>query len=114
MTTTYVSKSSSGGLLEFEGANFLRSRLVMATLSGKSVKIRAIRARDQNPGLCEYEASFVRLMDKLTNGSRIEVSETGTTLFYQPGRLFTDKKSDKFSNIGLCFQRSFDRRQNRA
>lgn len=91
MTTTYTKKSSSGSLLEFEGSNFLRSRLVMATLSGKSVKIRAIRSRDQNPGLREFEASFVRLMDKMTNGSRIEVSETGTTLFYQPGLLIGGK-----------------------
>ncbi|XP_029469463.1 RNA 3'-terminal phosphate cyclase-like protein isoform X2 [Rhinatrema bivittatum] len=27
-------------------------------------------------------------MDKITNGSRIEINETGTTLYYQPGLLF--------------------------
>ena len=76
---------SSGNVLEFEGCNFLRCRLVLATLSGQAVKIRKIRARDENPGLKEYEASFIRLMDKMTNGSKVEVSETGTTLYYQPG-----------------------------
>ena len=25
----------------------------------------------------DFEASFIRLMDKLTNGSRIEINETG-------------------------------------
>jgi len=27
----------------------------------------------------DFEASFIRLLDKLTNGSRIEVNETGNT-----------------------------------
>jgi len=38
-------------------------------------------------GLTEYEASLIRLFDKITNGSKIEVNETGTSLFYQPGNL---------------------------
>lgn len=75
----------SSTLLEFEGANFLRARLQLATLSGRSIRIRKIRQSDQNPGLHEAEASLIRLIDKLTNGSRIEVNETGTELFYQPG-----------------------------
>lgn len=37
--------------------------------------------------LAEFEASFIRLLDKLTNGSRIEVNETGTAVLYQPGLL---------------------------
>jgi len=73
--------------VSFEGANFLRQRLVLATLSGKAVKIKKIRAKEQNPGINEYESSFIRLLDKITNGSRIEVNETGTALYYQPGLL---------------------------
>uniref|UniRef100_A0A8C0B5N7 RNA 3'-terminal phosphate cyclase domain-containing protein n=1 Tax=Buteo japonicus TaxID=224669 RepID=A0A8C0B5N7_9AVES len=30
---------------------------------------------------------FIRLIDKVTNGSRIEINQTGTTLYYQPGLL---------------------------
>ncbi|XP_056259671.1 RNA 3'-terminal phosphate cyclase-like protein isoform X1 [Seriola aureovittata] len=37
---------------------------------------------------CNFEASFIRLLDKVTNGSRIEINQTGTVLFYQPGLLF--------------------------
>nr|XP_033781473.1 RNA 3'-terminal phosphate cyclase-like protein isoform X1 [Geotrypetes seraphini] len=76
-----------GHCLSYEGCNFLRQRLVLATLSGRSVKIRRIRARDESPGIRDFEASFIRLMDKITNGSRIEINETGTTLYYQPGLL---------------------------
>ncbi|KFV48534.1 RNA 3'-terminal phosphate cyclase-like, partial [Tyto alba] len=36
----------------------------------------------------DFEASFIRLIDKVTNGSRIEINQTGTTLYYQPGLLY--------------------------
>uniref|UniRef100_T1IWQ7 F5/8 type C domain-containing protein n=1 Tax=Strigamia maritima TaxID=126957 RepID=T1IWQ7_STRMM len=73
--------------LIYEGCNMLRTRLVLAVLSGKSVKIRKIRFKDDNPGLREFEASFLRILDEITNGSRIEISETGTALYFQPGLL---------------------------
>lgn len=37
--------------LTYEGCNFLRQRLVLSTLSGKPVKIKGIRSKDDNPGL---------------------------------------------------------------
>lgn len=37
--------------LTYEGCNFFRLRLVLATLSGKSVKIQNIRANEDDPGL---------------------------------------------------------------
>ncbi|KAL7835025.1 hypothetical protein SRHO_G00292720 [Serrasalmus rhombeus] len=73
--------------LTYDGCNFLRQRLVLSTLSGKRVKIRNIRSRDDEPGLRDFEASFIRLLDKVTNGTRIEINQTGTVLFYQPGLL---------------------------
>lgn len=41
----------STNTLTFEGCNFFRQRLVLSTLSGKTVKIRKIRSTDDNPGL---------------------------------------------------------------
>ena len=38
-------------LLIYEGSNFFRQRLILATLSGKSVKIKKIREKDDNPGV---------------------------------------------------------------
>uniref|UniRef100_A0A672K353 RNA 3'-terminal phosphate cyclase-like protein n=1 Tax=Sinocyclocheilus grahami TaxID=75366 RepID=A0A672K353_SINGR len=51
-------------IMEFEGCCCFRQRLVLSTLSGKRVKIRNIRSKDDNPGL------------------------RGTVLFYQPGLLY--------------------------
>ena len=38
-------------ILKFEGHNYFRQRLVLATLSGKILKIEKIRSNDANPGL---------------------------------------------------------------
>lgn len=69
----------------FEGHRNFRLRLVLATLSGKPIKITKIRSEDMNPGLKDYEVSFLRLMEAITNGSHIEISYTGTTVIYRPG-----------------------------
>ncbi|KAI8344870.1 RNA 3'-terminal phosphate cyclase [Choanephora cucurbitarum] len=74
-------------LLKFEGYNYLRQRLVLATLSGKPVRIEKIRSDDENPGLREYEISFLRLLEKVTNGSVVEISYTGTSVLYRPGAI---------------------------
>ena len=33
----------------------------------------------------DYEASFLRLLEKVTNGCRIRINETGTEVHYVPG-----------------------------
>lgn len=43
--------ASQAPSLSYVGSNFLRQRLVLSTLSGRPVKIRKIRAKDDNPGL---------------------------------------------------------------
>ncbi|XP_029169505.1 RNA 3'-terminal phosphate cyclase-like protein [Nylanderia fulva] len=74
-------------VLTYEGSNYFRYRLLLSTLSGKPVRITNIRTKDDNPGLKEYEISFIRLLDKITNGTKIEVNETGTSIYYNPGLL---------------------------
>jgi len=83
---------------EYTGSNFLRQRLVLATITSRSVRISNIRTRDDDPGLQEAEAGFVRLLDKMTNGSKVEVNETGTMLTYQPGVLLGGRVEHQCSN----------------
>ena len=75
-----------GSTLQFEGSNFFRLRLVLSVLSGRAMTISKIRDRDEDPGLKEFEASLVRLVDKITNGSRVEINETGTRITFVPGQ----------------------------
>ena len=65
--------------LKFRGSQNLRLRLVCATLSGKSIRIEGIRERDQAPGLRDYEACLLRLLEKITDGCTVEINETGVS-----------------------------------
>ena len=83
------SSSSSSRTLRFEdGAVQFRQRLVVSLLSHRPLLILNIRADDiSNPGLHDHEASFLRLLDSMTNGTRIEINSTGTQLRFVPGVL---------------------------
>ena len=80
-----MSSVASKKIITFEGHRNFRLRLVLATLSGKPIKITKIRSQDLNPGLKDHEVSFLRLLEAVTNGSHIEISYTGTTIIYRPG-----------------------------
>lgn len=72
--------------LKFTGSKHLIQRLVLATLTGRPIRISQIRASSHTaPGLAPHEVSFLRLLDAITNGSVIEFSYTGTTVLYKPG-----------------------------
>mmetsp|Transcript_37436 Transcript_37436/g.48434 ORF Transcript_37436/g.48434 Transcript_37436/m.48434 type:complete len:383 (+) Transcript_37436:16-1164(+) len=71
--------------LVYEGCANFRQRLVLACITSRPVRIVKIRPDDECPGLASFEASFVRLLDKLTNGTSVEINEVGTTLSFRPG-----------------------------
>ncbi|KAF8072773.1 RCL1 [Scenedesmus sp. PABB004] len=72
-------------MLRFTGCAHFRQRLLLSTLSGRAIRIDDIRAGEQSPGLRDFEASLLRLLEKLTNGCVVEINETGTSLRYRPG-----------------------------
>lgn len=78
---------SKGGIITYKGSSFLRQRLLLSVLSGKPVRVLEIRTLHDEPGLQEFEVNLIRLLDKITNGTIIELNETGTSLFFQPGLL---------------------------
>ena len=72
-------------VLRFAGHAYFRQRLVLATLAGRPVRIDRIRTDDEEPGIRDFEAGFLRLLEKITNGSTVEISYTGTSVYYRPG-----------------------------
>lgn len=74
-------------VLKYDGCNFFRQRIILSLLSGRSVKFRQLRLTHQSPGITTYERSLLELIDRFTNGTRIEINETGTSVFFQPGML---------------------------
>ncbi|KAK3054309.1 hypothetical protein LTR09_004577 [Extremus antarcticus] len=78
--------TSAPQTLKFTGSKYLIQRLVLATLTGRAIRVSQIRASSHtSPGLAAHEVSFLRLLESITNGSHIEFSYTGTTLLYKPG-----------------------------
>ncbi|KAJ1990795.1 hypothetical protein GGI04_005991, partial [Coemansia thaxteri] len=66
---------------------FLKQRLVFSILSQQPVRIDNIRSKDTNPGLRDFEVSLLRLLEKATNGSRIVISHTGSSVVLRPGMI---------------------------
>jgi RNA 3'-terminal phosphate cyclase-like protein len=82
--------------MKFTGCTSFRQRITSSLLSGKSLKIDKIRGDDENPGLHDFEASFLHLVNELTDGTSIEINEIGTALKFRPGVLMggTDIEHD--------------------
>lgn len=77
--------SQQRATLEFEGATHFRMRLVCAILSQRTVRITRIRVDAQPPGLRDYEASMLRLVEKISTGARIRIAQKGTEVEFVPG-----------------------------
>ncbi|VDM54903.1 unnamed protein product [Angiostrongylus costaricensis] len=71
--------------LVFEGCNFFRQRLTYSVLSGRPVVIRNIRCDDSAPGIKDFEAKLIALLERITNGTRVEINSTGTQVRFRPG-----------------------------
>jgi len=70
---------------KIKGGNYFRYKIAYSILLNKPIEICDIRSRDINPGLSESEISFLKLIEKITNGSQVEISKTGTILRFTPG-----------------------------
>ncbi|VDM81861.1 unnamed protein product [Strongylus vulgaris] len=69
----------------FEGCNFFRQRLTYSVLSGRPVTIQNIRKDDDAPGIKDFEAKLLSLLERITNGTRVEINTTGTEVRFRPG-----------------------------
>jgi RNA 3'-terminal phosphate cyclase-like protein len=90
--TTHDMSSKPADIVRFTGAKDFRTRILLSVLSGRACVIRDIRVRAAavegdatKLGLRDYEVSFLRLVDKLTNGTKVDISEDGTAVRFTPG-----------------------------
>ncbi|KAJ1562326.1 rRNA-processing endoribonuclease [Nowakowskiella sp. JEL0078] len=84
--------SSSIKVLRFNSSSDFRQKIVLSTIANTQIRVVNIRQNDENPGLkVDFEVSFLRLIEKVTNGSSIEISYSGTSLLYKPGVLIGGK-----------------------
>eukprot|EP01041_Mallomonas_annulata_P001907 gene1907-3688_t len=85
--------------LRYQGCAQFRQRIVLSALSGKKLRIDKIREDDENPGMTDFEANFLRLVEKLTDGISIEINETGTSLKFRPGLVVGGHVSHDCGNV---------------
>lgn len=94
--------STSAPAVRLSSHKSLTSRLVLATLLGRAVRIDQIRPNSPtNPGLAPHEISFLRLLEAVTNGSHIEISYTGTVILYKPGLITGSAPGSGASSSGV-------------
>ncbi|KAL3811566.1 hypothetical protein ACHAXA_009695 [Cyclostephanos tholiformis] len=71
-----------------KGSTQFRLCLIASILSSRLLLLRRIWSNDIDaPGLCEHKVSFLRLIDCMTNGTKIKINAMGTQLRFQPGVL---------------------------
>lgn len=89
MSSTVETKPKSSTLKFNDGATQFRLRLITSLLSHRPLLLRNIHADalDTAPGINAHEASFLRLLDSMTNGTSVEINSTGTQLRFVPGTL---------------------------
>jgi RNA 3'-terminal phosphate cyclase-like protein len=56
-------------------------------LSQRSLLITGIRSNSEDPGIRDFEVSYLRLIERITNGTTVEISYTGTEVYVKPGLL---------------------------
>lgn len=71
--------------IRFTGHSNFRYRLLLSVLSQRSVHIAEIRSNSENPGIRDHEVSFLRLLERCTNGTVVEINYTGTEVYVRPG-----------------------------
>lgn len=78
--------------MRFKGSRHFRQRLLLSTLSQRSIIIEDIRSDESPPGLKSFEISLLRLIEKISDDGRVVINETGTKLKYKPGVVMGGKK----------------------
>ncbi|EGD72813.1 hypothetical protein PTSG_04540 [Salpingoeca rosetta] len=76
----------------YESSNYFRQRIVLSLLSGRPCRFNNIRSEHANPGVRGHEVKFLRLMEKITDGTKITINDTGTQVTFRPGNIVNGRK----------------------
>lgn len=63
--------ATNSDIVRLQGADHFRQRVILSILSAKVLRIDEIRSNEERPGLTDYEANFLRLVSKITNGTYV-------------------------------------------
>lgn len=69
----------------FKGAKYFRLRIMYSLLTMSPIEISDIRSTSLNVGVTPSEVCFLRLIEKITNGSKVYINQTGSMIRLTPG-----------------------------
>ena len=95
-SSTKKPKSKSLTYQEFQGSNLFRLKIAYSFLLNRPIRISNIRPDSTNPGMTPYEISFLKLVSEISNGTKIHINQTGTSLTLIPGTI-TNKYGTEFT-----------------
>ena len=72
-------------MINFNEAINLRQIILCATLSERPVLIENFHVFEDPQGIRSYEVKFLRLIERISNGVKIDINKTGTVIKYYPG-----------------------------
>lgn len=84
--------------IRLKGHQNFRYRIMKSILASRAIHITEIRSNSENPGIKDFEVSFLRLVERLTNGTLVEISYTGTEVYLRPGLVIGGKVSHDCPN----------------
>ncbi|VDN09297.1 unnamed protein product [Dibothriocephalus latus] len=70
-----------------DGPSCFRLKIVMSMLSNRPIRIRNIRNKSKSPGVTDYEVNFLKLINLLSNGTVVNINDTGCEVNFSPGSL---------------------------
>lgn len=71
--------------LKFKGSSWFRLSVVLSVLTGKPIIFEEFRYDCTEPGIKDYEIKFLELICELTEGTVVEINDTGTEIKFRPG-----------------------------
>lgn len=75
------------GEFRFSGDSGFRQKVVLAILSHRVIRFKNVGSDEDNLGLKSYQISFLKLLEKLSNGLFIEINHSGSGVTIKPGVL---------------------------
>ena len=80
---------------ELQGSNLFRLKIAYSFILNRPIKLSNIRPDSTNPGMNQYEISFLKLVSEISNGTKININQTGTGFTLIPGTI-TNNYGDEF------------------
>ena len=72
---------------ELQGSNLFRLKIAYSFILNRPIKLSNIRPDSTNPGMTQYEISFLKLVSEISNGTKININQTGTGFTLIPGTI---------------------------